>query len=228
MRLGVTLYFAQSLDGRIGLGRDRERALLSSEEGMLRAHQARSRHDAVLVGIETLLHDDPLLTARTAAGHKPWRVVLDSALRTPLDARLLAAGRDAGPVLLIGCGERATSQRRQELEAAGAEVALTSAAHDGRVQLREALRLLQDRGVSSLLVEGGARVLTAFLQARLATRAEVEVAPLWLGDGATPSVCELGVTRMAHALRLDHVEVESLGPSVLVRGDIVYPAVSAP
>lgn len=230
MRPGVTLYFAQSLDGRIGLGRTRERALLSTEEGVVRAHQARSRHDAVLVGIETLLHDDPLLTARAAGGPQPLRVVLDSALRTPLTARLLAAGRegnrDVAPALLIGCAERASAERRRLLEDAGAQVQLTSASRDGRVHLAEALELLLARGVRSLLVEGGAQVLTAFLQARLATRAEVEVAPLWLGSSGTASLCELGVTRMAQALRLERVEIESLGQSVLVRGDIAYPAAS--
>lgn len=223
MRPTVTLHFAQSLDGRIGLGKQRERALLSSELGVLRAHQARGRHDAVLIGIETLLHDDPLLTARGPSGGTPLRVVLDSALRTPPSARLLSAEKDAGQVLVIGCAERASAERRRALEAAGAEVLLTSSAQSGRVSLTEALGLLAARGAESLLVEGGAQVLTAFLQAGLATRAEVEIAPLWFGAPATSSVCELGVTRMAQALKLEHIEVENLGQSLLVSGKVVYP-----
>lgn len=223
----VTLHFAQSLDGRIGLGPERERALLSSEEGLLRAHRARSQHDAVLVGIETLLHDDPLLTARGAGEPQPLRVVLDSALRTPVTSRLFGAGKAAGQVLIVGSAERAGAQQRRELEQAGAQVLLTSAARDGRVALSEALELLHARGVRSLLVEGGARVLTAFLQARLAARAEVEVAPLWLGAPATSALGELSVKSMAQALRLERVEVESLGQSLLVRGDIAYPGASA-
>jgi riboflavin-specific deaminase-like protein len=223
----VTLHFAQSLDGRIGLGPGRERALLSSEEGIVRAHQARSQHDAVLIGIETLLHDDPLLTARGAVRGQPLRVVLDSELRVPLTARLLEPDKQAGAVVIFGSAERASASRRLALEAAGAEVQLTSADRQGRVTLAEALDLLGARGVRRLLVEGGAKVLTSFLQAELATRAEIEVAPLWLGAPATPAPCELGVTNVGQALRLEHVEVERLGQSVLLSGDIVYPAQSA-
>ena len=223
MRLGVTLHFAQSLDGRIGLGKDRPRALLSCEEGVARAHLARSRHDAVLVGVETLLHDDPLLTARAPGGAQPVRVVLDSALRTPPGARLLAAPQPACPALIIGCAERADGMRRQALERAGAEVQLSSASQDGRVQLTEALGLLAARGVRNLLVEGGAQVLTAFLRARLATHAEVEVAPVWLGAPATPSLTELGVTSMGSAFRLERMEVETLGRGFWVRGEVAYP-----
>jgi riboflavin-specific deaminase-like protein len=223
----VTLHFAQSLDGRIGLGPGRTRALLSSEEGLVRAHQARSQHDAVLIGIETLLHDDPLLTARGPERAQPLRVVLDSQLRAPLTARLLEPDKNAGAVLIFGSADRAPPARRRALEAAGAEVALTSANQHGRVALLEALELLGARGVKRLLVEGGARVLTSFLQAGLAARAEVEVAPLWLGAPATSAPCELGVANSAHALRLEQVVVERLGASVLFSGDVVYPARSS-
>lgn len=227
MRPLVTLHFAQSLDGRIGLGPGRPRTLLSSEAGLLRAHQARSEHDAVLIGIETLLHDDPLLTARGAERAQPLRVVLDSELRLPLTARLLEPDKTAGAVLVFGSAERARPDRRAALEAAGAEVVLTSAARRGQVALGEALDVLGARGVRRLLVEGGAKVLTSFLEARLAARAEIELAPLWLGAPATAATCELGVASLAQALRLERVEVERLGTSVLVCGDIAYPARSA-
>jgi riboflavin-specific deaminase-like protein len=219
----VTLHFAQSLDGRIGLGPSAERALLSSEEGTLSAHGARAQHDAVLVGIETLLHDDPLLTARGRASSQPLRVVLDSALRLPLDARLLAAPGDAGAVVVLACAERAGAERHRALVDAGVSVALLSTDPEGRVCLAEALDALSARGVRRLLVEGGARVLTSFLRARLADRAEVEIAPVWLGSEGTPVLGELGVAGMAQALRLERTELERLGASLLLRGDISYP-----
>jgi 5-amino-6-(5-phosphoribosylamino)uracil reductase/diaminohydroxyphosphoribosylaminopyrimidine deaminase/5-amino-6-(5-phosphoribosylamino)uracil reductase len=223
----VTLHFAQSLDGRIGLGPRAERTLLSSEEGVVSAHRARGEHDAVLVGIETVLHDDPRLTARGAEWAQPLRVVLDSELRLPETARLLAPDEGAGTVLVFGCAERASAARRRQLEAVGAEVWLTSADANGRVALSEALEALAARGVRRLLVEGGAKVLTSFLQAGLADRAEIEIAPLWLGAPATPGLCELGVGQLGQALRLEGVEVTRLGQNVLVRGDIVYPPRSA-
>lgn len=220
----VTLHFAQSLDGRIGLGPGQERAILSSEEGVRSAHRARSQHDAVLIGVETLLSDDPLLTARDAAPARPLRVVLDSELRMPLTARLLQPDVQAGAVLIFGCAKRAAVERQRELEQRGAHVHLTGADHLGRVALPEVLDVLEGRGVRRLLVEGGATVITSFLQGRLAARAEVEVSPLLLGAPATPALRELGIDSLATALRLEHVEVERLGQSVLMRGDIGYPA----
>lgn len=220
----VTLHFAQSLDGRIGLGPGRERALLSSEEGLVCAHQARAEHDAVLVGIETLLSDDPLLTARTSGASQPARVVLDSSLRLPLGARLLASDGEAGQVLVFACAERAPAERRTLLERRGVVVHLTSSDHAGRVSLPEVLEALGERGVRRVLVEGGATVITAFLLARLATRAEVEVSPVLLGAPATPALRELGIEKLGAALRLERIEVQRLGPSVLLRGDIIYPS----
>jgi riboflavin-specific deaminase-like protein len=219
----VTLHFAQSLDGRIGFGPGSERALLSSEEGVVSAHRARREHDAVLVGIETVLHDDPRLTVRCAERAQPLRVVLDSELRLPEAARLLAPDVGAGTVLIFGCVQRASPARRQKLETAGAEVWLTAADGNGRVALPEALEALAARGVRRLLVEGGAKVLTSFLQAGFAQRAEIEIAPLWLGAPATPGVSELGIFQLSQALRLERMEVTRLGENVLVRGDIVYP-----
>lgn len=223
----VTLHFAQSLDGRIGFGPGRERALLSSEQGVLCAHRARAEHDAVLVGIETLLSDDPLLTARSSGAKQPLRVVLDSALRMPQSARLLNAHGAAGPVLVFGSALRARPEQQQLLERRGAQVHLTSPDHAGRVSLPEMLDALEDRGVRRVLVEGGASVITAFLWARLAARAEIEVAPLLLGAPATPALRELGIERLGAALRLERLEVERLGQTLLLRGDIVYPARSA-
>lgn len=220
----VTLHFAQSLDGRIGLGPGSQRAILSSEQGVISAHRARSEHDAVLVGIETVLHDDPQLTARGVESARPLRVVLDSELRLPMTARVLARAEGTGNVVIFGCSERASTPRRHQLEAAGAEVVLTPADRDGRVALPEALEVLAARGVKRLLVEGGAKVLTSFLRAGLAQRAEIEIAPVWLGAPATPGLCELGVSQLGQALRLERVEVTRLGENVLVRGDVVYPA----
>jgi riboflavin-specific deaminase-like protein len=219
----VTLHFAQSLDGRIGLGPGSERAILSSDEGIVGAHRARSEHDAVLVGIETVLHDDPRLNARGIERSQPLRVVLDSELRLPLGARLLTPDAEAGKVLIFGCAERAASARRRDLEAKGALVVLTSSDRNRQVALGEALDALGARGVKRLLVEGGAKVLTSFLRAGLAQRAEVEIAPLWLGAPATPGLCELGITELGGALRLDRIDVSRLGQNVLLRGDIVYP-----
>lgn len=219
----VTLHFAQSLDGRLGLGRERPRAFLSSEEGVACAHRARHEHDAVLIGVETLLHDDPWLTARGGGASQPLRVVLDSALRSPPGARLLAAGRAAGAALVFGTIERACAERRARLEAAGAEVRLARADRDGRVLLSDVLTALAERGVERLLVEGGSKVLSSFLRERLAERAQIEIAPYFLGAPGTSAVGELGVDDLGVAPRLEQATLERWGRSFCLRGNIVYP-----
>jgi 5-amino-6-(5-phosphoribosylamino)uracil reductase/diaminohydroxyphosphoribosylaminopyrimidine deaminase/5-amino-6-(5-phosphoribosylamino)uracil reductase len=187
------------------------------------AHRARAEHDAVLVGIETVLHDDPLLTARISGAVQPLRVVLDSTLRLPLGARLLASSEGGGSVLVFTVSG-ASPTRRAALEAAGALVLATDADAQGRVSLPHVLDALGQRGVARLLVEGGSKVLTSFLRARAAQRAEIEVAPCFLGEPATPAVRELGVSALTLALRLAALRVERLGDGLLLRGDIVYPA----
>jgi riboflavin-specific deaminase-like protein len=219
----VTLHFAQSLDGRIGFGPSRERALLSSAEGLSNAHRARARSDAVLVGVRTLLHDDPLLTARGGEVRQPLRVVLDSELRSPPSARLFGPCGHAGRALVFGSRDRADREREATLVRAGAEVHLTRSDGDGRVCLPEVLDVLAARGVERLLVEGGGCVITSFLQARLAARVELEMVPWLLGAPATPAVQDLGVAALGQALRLDDMVVERLGQSLLVCGNVVYP-----
>jgi riboflavin-specific deaminase-like protein len=221
----VTLHFAQSLDGRIGLGAGHARAILSTEEGLASAHRARAEHDAVLVGIETVLHDDPLLTARTGDAVQPLRVVLDSTLRLPLAARLLTApgsAGSAGRVVVFGV-VGAPAERKAALEAAGALVLTTAADASGRVDLPQMLDTLGRQGVRRLLVEGGGQVLTSFLLARAAERAEIEIAPCFLGAPGTPAVGALGVSGLGQALRLEQLQVERLVEGLLLRGEIVYP-----
>jgi riboflavin-specific deaminase-like protein len=218
----VTLHFAQSLDGRIGLGAGHERSLLSSADGVAWAHRARAEHDAVLVGIETVLHDDPLLTARVGSAAQPLRVVLDSTLRLPLTARLLTAPGSAGTVVVFGVtGVKA--ERKAALQAAGALVLTTEADPAGRVALPQVLDMLGQQGVRRLLVEGGGQVLTSFLRARAAARAEIEIAPCFLGEPGTPAVGELGVSAVAQAVRLAQLQIERVGAGLLLRGEIVYP-----
>jgi riboflavin-specific deaminase-like protein len=222
----VTLHFAQSLDGRIGLGTGHARTILSSEEGVACAHRARAEHDAVLVGIETVLHDDPLLTVRAGSAAQPLRVVLDSTLRLPLAARLLTAPGSAGTVVVFGVAG-APLERKAALEAAGALVLATAADAQGCVSLPHMLDMLGQQGVRRVLVEGGGKVLTSFLRARAAQRAEIELAPCFLGEPATPALRELGVSGLGQALRLEQLQVERLGEGLLLRGDIVYPPAGA-
>ncbi|WP_437567330.1 RibD family protein [Sorangium sp. So ce542] len=238
----VTLHFAQTLDGRIAA--PNERVELSTPAGIEHAHRARADHDAVLVGIRTVVIDDPLLTVRACEGPQPMRVVLASALGVPEGARLLrrtsitsitsitstttangtSRGQPAGGrVVVVGAAGRALDGARARLEERGAAVIVVPADDRGRVSLPHALAELHARGVRRLLVEGGAAVLTSFLRARLADRAEVEIAPRLLGDTAIPAVGALGEAPLASAIDLREPAVELLGGNLLLRGDVAYP-----
>lgn len=213
----VTVHLAQSLDGRVAL--DGATTPLSTREGRTCAHAARAGHDAVLVGSSTVRIDDPRLTVREAPGEHPLRVVLASTLSLPRGARVLEAD---GRALVIGAEGRVQDVERQALESVGAAVAVAPRDAEGRVSIDGALAILAERGVQSLLVEGGSKVVTSFLRARRVDRLCIEIAMCLLGAPATPTVAALLVETLGGAPRLANVSVERLGENVLVRGDVVY------
>lgn len=177
----VTLSYAQSLDGSITFCRGKPLRLSGSDSQRM-THQLRAAHDAILVGIGTVLADNPRLTVRLASGSNPQPVILDSQLRFPLQARLLQDQSDSGVrAPWIATTERADQHIANALEAAGAQVLRFAAGPNGRVPLEAPLKQLAVCGVRSLLVEGGARVITSFLAAGLVDSVVITVAPLFVG-----------------------------------------------
>jgi diaminohydroxyphosphoribosylaminopyrimidine deaminase/5-amino-6-(5-phosphoribosylamino)uracil reductase len=215
----VALKWAMSLDGRIAPARGRG-GRISGTRSQAHAHDLRGHADAVAVGVETVLVDDPRLTCRLEGGvphgrAQPLRVVFDSSLRTPPTSVLLDDAPHV-PVLVICVA--ADAVRREGLEACGAEVAEVPAA-DGGVDLTAALALLHERGVRRLLVEGGARVHGALIQARLADQVHAYVAPIVLGGGDAPfAVSGTRIRAVSEALRLEDVQWRRLDDDLLLQG----------
>lgn len=173
----VTLSYAQSLDGSIATRPGRPLAL-SGPEALALTHRLRAAHDAILVGIGTVLADDPRLTVRLVPGAHPQPVVLDTHLRCPPDAAILRHPAHQ-PWLL--CGPTAAPASADALGAAGARVVRLPLAGDGRVDLDAALAFLAAEGIRSLMVEGGASVITACLAGRRAHFAILTLAPVFVG-----------------------------------------------
>ena len=173
----VTLTYAQSLDGSISLRRGRTLAL-SGEASRRMTHWLRTQHDAILVGVGTVLADDPQLTVRYAEGPSPRPIVVDSRLRTPPSARLMQHPQHP---LIATLKSMSGSKAARALAGAGANLLPVAKNADGRVDLRDLLRALRQRGVRSVMVEGGARIITAFLRDRLADRTIVTIAPVFAG-----------------------------------------------
>lgn len=177
----VTLSFAQSLDGSIAVNSGASLALSGPESTCL-THQLRSLHDGILVGISTVLTDDPQLSVREWNGPDPQPIVLDSHLRMPASARLWQTHKKRCWVLTTA--EKSAANDNAATEGAaqdGPEILNVPSSDDGRVCLTAAMQLLYQKGIRSLMVEGGANVITAFLKMRLADALVLTVAPRLVG-----------------------------------------------
>jgi GTP cyclohydrolase II len=184
----VTLTYAQSLDGCIS-ARPGQPTAISAPESQRMTHELRAWHDAVLVGIGTLLADDPRLNVRLVSGADPQPVILDSYLRTPPEARLLQGQRK--PWIITG--QDAPLAACRILEAAGARLVFMPLEAHGRLPLPAMLSALAGMGINRLMVEGGAQVIASFLQSRLIDQFVLTIAPRFLGgyhvlEGADPAL----------------------------------------
>ena len=206
----VTIHYAQTLDGRIA-ARDGSSRWISSERSLRFAHRLRSEHDAVMVGVGTVLADDPRLTVRLVEGSSPLRVIVDSALRIPLEARVVV---DGAADTLVATTARAPAERAAALRERGVDVQLTIADAHGRVDLHELLAQLADRGVSSVLIEGGRELITSALRERIVDRLVVCIAPKILGRGID-AIGDLDLL-LEDAIELVGAEVRRLGPDLIL------------
>ncbi len=195
----VLLKAALTLDGRIATASGRSKWITSPAQ-RAQARWLRRLHDAVLVGIGTVLADDPLLLPTPRTGRPFTRVVLDSRLRLPLASRLVRSASPRAPVLALTCNGEASC--RGPLEEAGVSVVVLGEGR-GRLRLRTVLDALQQRGVASVMVEGGSEVLGSFLAARLLDEVALFRAPLLLGGrGSLPAFGGENPSDVADALRL--------------------------
>jgi GTP cyclohydrolase II len=209
----VVLKYAQTLDGRIATASG-DSKWISGEAERSVAHGLRAACDAVMVGVGTVLSDDPELTVRMVAGASPMRVVLDSSLRVPLEAKVLRP--DAASTVLTT--ERSDPARRAALRQRGARVEVV-AEEAGHVSLPDALELLRRTGTESVLVEGGSEVITGMLAAGLVDRIVVSISPLVIGSG-TEAVNGLGIDTIANGIRIEQLTMLPVGDDIIVAGDV--------
>lgn len=205
MRPRVTLKLATSLDGRIATASG-ESQWITSEAARLEGHRLRAAHDAILVGVETVLQDDPELTVRLPGRgvDQPLRVVLDSRLRTPVTAKV--AG---GNTLVLTTAEpHAVGQATVRRVAAGG---------DGRPAISAVLAALSEAGVGSVLIEGGGQVAASFLRAGAVDALEWFRAPILLGGEGRPCVAALALAKLADAPKFRRLGVEPVGDDLWER-----------
>jgi diaminohydroxyphosphoribosylaminopyrimidine deaminase / 5-amino-6-(5-phosphoribosylamino)uracil reductase len=203
----VTAKFAMSLDGKIAT-RTGESRWITGEEARAHAHRIRRAHDAILVGVNTVVADDPELTSRVEGSEdsrQPLRVVLDSQLRIRQSARI------------VGANTLIATTRSGRLGAA--EVLRLPAAADGRVNLPSLLDELGRRGILSLLVEGGAEVHASFFAEGLVDKVHAYVAPRLIGGRAAPGpLAGEGIEHLAASIHLNEMDFVRLGDDLLITG----------
>jgi diaminohydroxyphosphoribosylaminopyrimidine deaminase/5-amino-6-(5-phosphoribosylamino)uracil reductase len=208
----VTLKWAQTLDGKTAAVGGQSR-WISSEPSLKLAHRLRSTHDAVLVGVGTVVADDPRLTVRLVRGRNPVRVVVDSNLRVPLGAGILGDYHSAKTI--IATTDQADEARVSAVRDRGVEVLKVAKDASGEVDMSELLRTLGENNISSVLVEGGAAVATSLIKGGLADKLVVIIGPKILGSGQC-GVNDLGVADMEGALKLAIEKVFRSGDDLVV------------
>lgn len=214
----ITLTYAQSLDGSIAAYNSNTQTHISGKQSLAMTHQLRADHQAILVGIGTVLADDPSLTVRFAEGSNPQPVILDSQLRFPLDAKLLKNGA-LRP--WIATTETADPKRQAALEEAGARVIWLPADSQGQVDLSALMQTLNHVGIENMMVEGGASVITSFLKAQLVDQLVLTIAPMMLGGlKAVGRLAQNGT-----AVPFPHLHApryEKMGDDLVLLGDVVW------
>ncbi|NOS88970.1 MAG: RibD family protein [Methylococcaceae bacterium] len=213
----VTLSYAQSWDGSITT-RSGATLALSGTEATRLTHHLRSLHDGILVGIGTVLTDDPQLTVRDWPGANPQAIVLDSQLRMPPTARLCQHADKSCWILTCV----------NEGPAYGSHVEVITLARDAeaRVNLSEALAVLWDKGIKMLMVEGGSEVITAFLKAQLADALVLTIAPTLVGG--YKGVGHLGINSKSHMPQIRQLHTQMLGDDVIMWGNLHFHQQLAP
>jgi len=222
LRPHVTLKCAMTLDGKIAAF-DRSARWITGDAARLEAHRLRSQSDAVMVGIGTVLADDPALTVRLDPPwpREPLRVVVDSGARLPLAARLIDSGTPARAVVAVA--DEAPAERLARLEARGVTV-LSCKSRDGRVDPADLCARLFALDVTGVLLEGGSELNGAFIEAGLVDRVAIFIAPLLIGGATAPTAVGGHGRLLSEAIRLQSLEARPVGPDWLIEGDVVRPA----
>jgi diaminohydroxyphosphoribosylaminopyrimidine deaminase / 5-amino-6-(5-phosphoribosylamino)uracil reductase len=210
-----------SLDGRT-VSRSGASKWITCEKSRSRTHQLRTKHDAVLVGINTVLSDDPRLTVRDVQGRSPIRVVVDSKLRLPLDSYLVTTARETPTCVLTTAA--ASEGVEASLVERGLAVIRVASTPQGRCDMTAALKALAAREVVSVLCEGGAELIGSLFAARLPNEMHFFVAPLLLGPRGRPAAVDwAGPDGLGDAPRIANPTWELCGTDAYVHGPVVYP-----
>ncbi len=207
----VTVSYAQSIDGSIA-SRNSKPLQLSGDQSMILTHRIRAVCDAIIIGINTVLVDNPQLTVRLVEGVNPQPIVLDSNLRTPLEAKLLARNDHK---CWLAYSHTDDHWRISALRARGVKLISCRRDHFGRVDLPDLLHQLGRKGIRSIMVEGGSRVITSFIESRLVDQMIITIAPHLVGG---LPLLNRPIVSNGSLLRLNAVSYQPCGQDIILWG----------
>jgi diaminohydroxyphosphoribosylaminopyrimidine deaminase/5-amino-6-(5-phosphoribosylamino)uracil reductase len=206
----VMLKIAQTLDGKIAT-LDGDSKWISQEDSRRFSNRLRGQVDAVLIGINTAIKDNPKLTARNPKGKNPFRMVLDSKGRIPLDSNLIKKNQDNKTIVIV-TDKKAETRLKDKVE-----IWRVGSNSQREINLKAFLKLAAEKGISSILVEGGRKVFTSFTREKLVDRIYCFICPKIIGDGI-PAFDNLNVKKVSSALRVKIVKVKRFTEDTLLIG----------
>lgn len=212
----ITLKIAQTIDGRIATSTGHSK-WITSPDSRIMAHRIRAQNDALLVGIGTVIADDPELTVRLTRGVSPKRIILDSQLRIPLDAHALADQSPSRTIVMTT--EEASKEKIARIEEKGATVIVTEADERGWVSQKILWPKLAEMGITSVLVEGGSTIHTECIKAGYADRIVLFLAPKLLGSGID-ALGDLGIRNVNAAREIRNIKIKRLNGDLMISGTL--------
>ena len=207
----ITIKFAQTLDGKIA-SFDGSSKWISSPESLKFAHKLRANNDAILVGVGTILSDDPKLTTRLVKGKNPTRIIIDRNLRIPTNAQVLSVPEKNKTIIFTT--EAASKYKIDKITKKDVEIIVLPAKKGGDIDLRSIIRILYKKGIGTILVEGGSRTITSFIKEKLADKLVSVISPKIIGKGVS-FTGDLGITNIKKSLLLVPGKVKKIGKDVI-------------
>ena len=211
----VTLKMAETIDGKIA-DQNNNSKWITSVESRSMVHELRSEYDAVLVGIKTVMIDNPKLTVRLVEGRNPKRIILDSKLDIDPQLRLVKNNADKNLIVITSKKNKSKKRKLEKLYEKGVDVLFVSEKKEGRINLSSALQKLGERNIVSILVEGGGKIFSAFLKEKLDDEVMIFIGPKILGNGISLTY-NLGIKSLPKALNYTIKDLEKIGEDALLR-----------
>jgi diaminohydroxyphosphoribosylaminopyrimidine deaminase/5-amino-6-(5-phosphoribosylamino)uracil reductase len=210
----IHLKIAQSIDGRIATLNGHSK-WITNQTALTKVHELRSQYDAILVGSNTVIKDDPSLTVRLTNGKNPYRIILDNNLETSINSKLFSEMYKQKTLVFTSLPE--SDNKFKKFRNNGIQVIRIAIEDDKNLDLHEIIKYLGKMNITSILVEGGSKIFTSFIKKRLFDKMSIFIAPILIGKGIE-SIGDLGIKSLKEAYRLERVKFEIIDQQVLIEG----------